>query len=55
MMLEDPEVAQDAAAKVGAFTPIGAEATQLYNLFTSAGNESLDFSSIIKMIGGEAS
>jgi 3-hydroxyisobutyrate dehydrogenase len=51
MMLKDLKLAQAAAAGVGASTPLGAEAAQLFNLFASAGNEALDFSAIIKMIG----
>jgi 3-hydroxyisobutyrate dehydrogenase len=51
MMLKDLKLAQAAAAAAGASTPLGAEAAQLFNLFASAGNEALDFSAIIKMIG----
>jgi 3-hydroxyisobutyrate dehydrogenase len=54
MMLKDLKLAQAAASGVGASTPLGAEATQLFNLFASAGNEALDFSAIIKMIGRKA-
>jgi 3-hydroxyisobutyrate dehydrogenase len=54
MMLKDLKLAQAAAAGVGASTPLGAEAAQLFNLFASAGNEALDFSAIIKMIGPKA-
>ena len=54
MMLKDLKLAQAAAAAVGASTPLGAEAAQLFNLFASAGNEALDFSAIIKMIGPKA-
>ncbi len=52
MMLKDLRLAQETAAKVGAATPLGAEACQLYALFAAAGKEGLDFSGIIKMIAG---
>lgn len=54
MMLKDLKLAQTAALNVGASTPLGAEACQLYNLFALSGNEGLDFSAIIKMIRGHA-
>ena len=54
MMRKDLKLAQAAAQSVGAATPLGAEAYQLYNLFTGGGNEGLDFSAIIKMIEGNA-
>jgi 3-hydroxyisobutyrate dehydrogenase len=53
-MCKDLRLAQAAAQSVGAVTPLGAEAYQLYNLFTYGGNEGLDFSAIIKMMEGEA-
>jgi 3-hydroxyisobutyrate dehydrogenase len=52
MMLKDLKLAQAAAQTVGASTPLGAEAYQLYNLFAGSGKEGLDFSAIIKMIEG---
>ncbi len=52
MMLKDLRLAQETAAAVGAATPLGAEACQLYALFAAAGKEGLDFSAIIKMIAG---
>jgi 3-hydroxyisobutyrate dehydrogenase len=54
MMLKDLRLAQAAAQTVGASTPLGAEAYQLYNLFAGSGKEGLDFSAIIKMIEGSA-
>ena len=54
MMLKDLRLAQAAALSVGASTPLGAEAFQLYNLFAAGGNETVDFSAIIKMIAGRA-
>lgn len=53
MMRKDLRLAQAAAQNVGAVTPLGAGAYQLYNLFTTGGNEALDFSAIIKMMDGE--
>lgn len=53
MMRKDLRLAQAAAQNVGAVTPLGAGAYQLYNLFTAGGNEALDFSAIIKMMDGE--
>ena len=50
MMLKDLRLAQSAAQAVGAATPLGAEAAQLYALFASKENEGLDFSAIIKMM-----
>ena len=55
MMLKDLRLAQQAAQAVGAVTPLGAEAYQLYALFAEQGKEGLDFSAIIKMIEGSIS
>lgn len=55
MMLKDLRLAQQAAQGVGAATPLGAEAYQLYALFNAQGKGGLDFSAIIKMIGGDRS
>lgn len=54
MMLKDLRLAQAAAQTVGAATPLGAEAAQLYTLFASAANEGLDFSAIMKMMQGRS-
>jgi len=53
MMLKDLRLSQEAAQSVRAATPLGAEATQLYSLMESAGQEGLDFSGIIKLIRGD--
>ena len=53
LMLKDLKLSQAAAQSVGAPTPLGAEATQLYSLFAAQGRETLDFSGIIKMLRGE--
>ena len=54
MMRKDLKLAQEAAQAVGARTPLGAGAYQLYNLFASQATEGLDFSAIMTMIGGKA-
>lgn len=53
LMLKDLKLSQEAAQSVGAPTPLGAEATQLYALFAAQGRATLDFSGIIKMLRGE--
>jgi 3-hydroxyisobutyrate dehydrogenase len=53
MMAKDLRLAQDAANSVDAATPLGSEARNLYALFKRKGHGELDFSAIIKMIGGE--
>ena len=52
LMLKDLRLAQEAAAQVGAASPVGAAATQLYALHQAAGQGSADFSSIIRLIRG---
>jgi 3-hydroxyisobutyrate dehydrogenase len=54
LMLKDLKLAQNAAQSVGANTPLGAEAAQLYSLFAAAGNAGMDFSGIIRMLRGKA-
>jgi 3-hydroxyisobutyrate dehydrogenase len=51
LMLKDLKLAADAAHHVGAYTPMGTEAQELYQRFVDAGGGSKDFSGIIKMIG----
>jgi 3-hydroxyisobutyrate dehydrogenase len=53
MMAKDLRLAQDAAQSVDAPTPLGAGARQLYALFVNGGRGALDFSAIIKMVGGD--
>jgi 3-hydroxyisobutyrate dehydrogenase len=48
LMLKDLRLAMEAAASVGADTPIGAKARALYEAFAEAGNGALDFSAIIR-------
>ncbi len=52
LMLKDLKLAQEAAQKSGAITPLGAEATQLYSLFSALGNGNMDFSGIIEFMRG---
>ena len=49
-MLKDLKLAQAAAQSSGATTPLGAEAAQLYSLFSAKGHGGLDFSGIIRML-----
>jgi len=50
LMLKDLKLAADAAQSVGAYTPMGAEAEELYQRFVDRGGGSKDFSGLIKMI-----
>jgi 3-hydroxyisobutyrate dehydrogenase len=52
LMLKDLRLAQEAAASVGAPTPLGAEAAQLYALFVAAGHGGDDFSGVINFLRG---
>ncbi|MGK2284585.1 3-hydroxyisobutyrate dehydrogenase [Pedomonas sp. V897] len=53
LMLKDLRLAMEAAQKVGAPTPLGAEAESLYAIFSGMGGAGKDFSAIIKMLAGE--
>ncbi|MBI1980717.1 MAG: 3-hydroxyisobutyrate dehydrogenase [Methylocystis sp.] len=55
LMLKDLRLAQEAAARAGAASPLGAAATQLYALHQAAGQGDADFSSIIRLIRGKPS
>lgn len=50
LMLKDLKLAMEAAEQVGAYTPMGAEAEELYQRFMNLGGGSKDFSGIIKML-----
>jgi 3-hydroxyisobutyrate dehydrogenase len=50
LMLKDLKLAMEAAQKSGAYTPMGAEAEDLYQRFVDRGGGHKDFSGIIKMI-----
>lgn len=52
MMLKDMRLAQEAAHKAKAATPLGAQAEALYALMESAGKDGLDFSGVMKLING---
>ena len=52
MMLKDLKLAQDAARSSGASTPLGAEASALYNLYVTHGQATKDFSGIINFLRG---
>ncbi len=54
LMLKDLKLAQSASASVGATSPMGALAVQLYALHALAGFEGKDFSHVIQMIRGAA-
>jgi len=50
MMLKDLRLSQEAAAAAGAVTPLGADATRLYQRFADEGQSGVDFSGIIRML-----
>jgi 3-hydroxyisobutyrate dehydrogenase len=50
LMLKDLKLAADASRSVGAYTPMGGEAEELYQRFVDRGGGNKDFSGIIKMI-----
>ena len=52
LMLKDLKLAQDAAAKAGAATPMGAQAEALYALFDRMGYGGKDFSAVLQWLRG---
>jgi 3-hydroxyisobutyrate dehydrogenase len=50
LMLKDLKLSQDAAKASGASLPLGAFATDLYEVFNNAGNGAVDFSGIIQQV-----
>ena len=52
LMLKDLKLSQQAAQLNGAITPMGAQAAQLYSLFSAMGNGGMDFSGIIEFMRG---
>ena len=50
LMLKDLKLAMEAAQSVGADTPMGKRAAELYDAFAEAGSGALDFSAIIKTL-----
>ncbi len=53
LMLKDLKLAQDAAAKSGAATPMGAQAEALYALFDRMGYGGKDFSAVLQWLRGQ--
>ena len=53
MMLKDLKLAQEAAAKAGATTPMGAQAEALFALYERLGYGGKDFSGIIQLLRGD--
>lgn len=53
MMLKDLKLAQEAAARAGAATPLGAQAEALYALFDRLGYGDKDFSAILQLVRGQ--
>jgi len=53
MMLKDLKLAQAAAARAGASTPMGAQAEALYAMFDRLGYGAKDFSAMIEMLRGK--
>jgi 3-hydroxyisobutyrate dehydrogenase len=53
MMLKDLKLAQEAAAKSGASTPLGAQAEAMYALFDRLGAGGKDFSAILQLLRGQ--
>jgi len=52
LMLKDLKLAQDAAAKAGATTPMGAQAEALFAMFDGLGFGQKDFSAILQLMRG---
>jgi 3-hydroxyisobutyrate dehydrogenase len=53
LMLKDLKLAQEAAAKAGAATPLGAQAEALFALFDRLGYGGRDFSAILQLLRGK--
>ncbi len=53
LMLKDLKLAQEAAAKAGATTPMGANAEALYALFDRLGYGGKDFSAVLQLMRGK--
>ncbi|PVM90406.1 3-hydroxyisobutyrate dehydrogenase [Caulobacter radicis] len=52
MMLKDLKLAQEAAARAGASTPMGAQAEAMYALFDANGFGGKDFSAVLQLLRG---
>ena len=55
LMLKDLKLAQEAAAKSGATTPMGAQAEALYAMFDGLGYGGRDFSAVLQLMRGRLS
>lgn len=55
LMLKDLKLAQEAAARSGAATPLGAQAEALYALFDRLGYGQKDFSAVLQLMRGRLS
>ena len=55
LMLKDLRLSQEAAREAGTLTPMGERATELYEAFVVGGGDGLDFSAIIRTLGGNTS
>lgn len=55
LMSKDLKLAQEAAAKAGATTPLGSEAQAIYALFEGLGYGQKDFSAVLQMMRGRLS
>jgi 3-hydroxyisobutyrate dehydrogenase len=53
LMLKDLKLAQEAASKSGAATPLGAEAEAIYALFANQGHGGKDFSAVLQFLRGK--
>ena len=53
MMQKDLKLAQESATATGLSSPLGAQASSLYDLLCSHGNKDIDFSALIKFLRGE--
>ncbi len=53
MMLKDMKLAMGTAESLGANTPMGEQAADIYERFVAEGGEQMDFSGVIKWLAGE--
>ena len=53
LMLKDLKLAQEAAARSGAATPLGAQAEALYALFDRPGVRRQGFSAVLQLLRGK--
>ena len=53
LMLKDLKLSQEAAARSGAVTPLGAQASALYGLFDALGYGGKDFSALLQLVRGK--